>query len=220
MRTTTERKRCSEHHQNSSRVAAACESPARKCGVKWNKYASPVGTIRVLAHTLHVAPSANKIRAALSRCPAGRLMAHGVLGGAVTVKLTVGPLGVVLMLLEATPLESTPTIVNVYVLAGVIPFGVVVDAVLVAHPGMRMKAPPSTITASMPHAPLRRFPLAAAPMPTSPISGKKSQKPMTLRECAPVVVGPNVLMVKVALAGVPFTGRFGFFCGYVNEDSG
>ena len=39
-------------------------------------------------------------------------MAYGVLGGAVTVKLTVGPLVVVLMLLEATPLESTPVIVN------------------------------------------------------------------------------------------------------------
>ena len=130
-----------------------------------------------------------------------------------TVKLTVGPLVVVLMLLEATPLESTPTIVNEYVLAGVIPFGVVVDVVLVAHPGIRLKAPPSTITASMPQAPLRRFPLLAAPMPTSPISGKEIQKPMTLRECAPVVIGPNVLIVSVALAGVPFTGRFGRFCG-------
>jgi hypothetical protein len=140
-------------------------------------------------------------------------MAHGVLGGAVTVKLTVGPLVVVLMLLEATPLESTPTIVNVYVLAGVIPFGVVVDGLLFAHPGVRMKAPQSTTTVSMPQAPLKRFPLAAAPKPTSPISGKKSQKPMTLRECAPVVIGPNVLMVNVALAGVPVTGRFGPFCG-------
>ncbi|PYX76504.1 MAG: hypothetical protein DMG78_01460, partial [Acidobacteria bacterium] len=78
-------------------------------------------------------------------------MAHGVLGGTVTVKLTVGPVVVVLALLEATPLESTPTIVNVYVLAGVIPFGVVVDVVLLAHPGVRMKTPQSTTTASMPH---------------------------------------------------------------------
>jgi hypothetical protein len=31
----------------------------------------------------------------------------------VTVKLTVGPLVVVLVLLDPTPLESTPTIVNV-----------------------------------------------------------------------------------------------------------
>src|SRR5579864_4961032 len=140
-------------------------------------------------------------------------MAHGVFGGAVTVKLTVGPLVVVLILLEATPLESTPTIVNEYVLAGVIPFGVVVDVVLVAHPGIRMMAPPSTITASMPQAPLRRLPLAAAPKPTSPISGKEIQKPMTLRECAPAGTGPNVPMVSVALSGVPNTCRFGAFCG-------
>lgn len=120
-----------------------------------------------------------------------------------TVRLTVGPLVLVVVLLETTPLESTPTIVNEYVLAGVTPFGVVVDVVLVAHPGIRMKAPPSTITANMPQGPLRRFPLAAAPMATSPISGKENQKPMTLRECAPVGIGPNVLMVSVALAGVP-----------------
>jgi hypothetical protein len=124
MRTTPERKRCSKHHQNSSRAAAGYESTARKCRVKWNNYASPVRTTRVLTHILQVAPLGYKILAPLA--PA-RLMAHGVLGGAVTVKLTVGPLVVVLMLLEATPLESTPTIVNVYVLAGVIPFGVVVD---------------------------------------------------------------------------------------------
>jgi len=140
-------------------------------------------------------------------------MAYGVLGGAVTVKLTVGPVVVVLALLEATPLESTPTIVNVYVLAGVIPFGVVVDVVLLAHPGVRMKTPQSTTTASMPHPPLKRFPLAAAPRPTSPISGNENQKPMTLRECAPVGTGPNVLMVSVALAGVPVTGRLRAFFG-------
>jgi hypothetical protein len=38
-----ERKRLSNHHQNSSRVAAVYESPARKCRVKWNKCESPVG---------------------------------------------------------------------------------------------------------------------------------------------------------------------------------
>jgi hypothetical protein len=140
-------------------------------------------------------------------------MAHGVFGGAVTVKLTVGPVVVMLLLLETTPLESTPTIVNVYVLAGVIPFGVVVDVVLFAHPGIRMKAPPSTKSASMPHAPLGRFPLTAAPKPTSPISGKVNQKPITLREWAPVGIGPNVLIVSVALTGVPFTCRLVAFCG-------
>jgi hypothetical protein len=35
-----------------SRVAAACESPARKCRVKWNQCASPVGMTPVLTHTL------------------------------------------------------------------------------------------------------------------------------------------------------------------------
>jgi len=40
-------------------------------------------------------------------------MDYGVLGGAVTVRLTVGPLLVELVLLETTPLESTPMIVNV-----------------------------------------------------------------------------------------------------------
>ena len=130
-----------------------------------------------------------------------------------TVKLTVGPVVVVLALLETTPLESTPTIVNVYVLAGVTPFGVVVDVVLFAHPGIRVKAPQSTKSASMPHALLPRFPLTAVPKPTSPISGKENQKPMTLREWAPVGIGPNVLMVSVALSGVPSTRRFGAFCG-------
>ena len=136
-------------------------------------------------------------------------MAHGVLGGAVTVKLTVGPAVVVLLLLETTPLESTPTIVNVYVLAGVIPFGVVVDVVLVAHPGIRMKAPQITKRASTPHARLERFPLAAAPKPTSPSSGNENQRPKALRELwAPVVIGPNVPMVSVALeAVVPLTCR-------------
>lgn len=124
-----------------------------------------------------------------------------------TVKLTVGPLVLVVVLLETTPLESTPAIVNEYVLAGVTPFGVVVDVLLFAHPGIRMKAPLSTITASIPQAPLSRFPLAAAPKPTSPISGKENQKPMMLREWAPVGTGPNVLMVNVALSGVPLNCR-------------
>jgi hypothetical protein len=52
VRTTIERKRWSKHHQNSSRVAAGYESPARKCRVKWNRCASPVGTTRVLTQTL------------------------------------------------------------------------------------------------------------------------------------------------------------------------
>ena len=42
VRTTIERKRWNKHHQNSSRVAAECESPARKCRVKCNKSESPI----------------------------------------------------------------------------------------------------------------------------------------------------------------------------------
>jgi hypothetical protein len=42
-----------EHDERGfSRVAAARESPARKCRVKWNQCASPVGTTPVLTHTL------------------------------------------------------------------------------------------------------------------------------------------------------------------------
>jgi hypothetical protein len=42
-----------EHDERGfSRVAAACESPARKCRVKWNQCASPVETTPVLMHTL------------------------------------------------------------------------------------------------------------------------------------------------------------------------
>ena len=136
-------------------------------------------------------------------------MAYGVFGGAVTVRLTVGPVVVVLVLLETTPLESTPAITNVYVLAGVTPFGVVEEVVLFPHPGIRMKVPQSTNSASTPHALLERFPLAAAPRPTTPSSGNENQSPKTLRDlCAPVVTGPNVLMVSVELMDVvPFTCR-------------
>ena len=42
-----------EHDERGfSRVAAAYESPTRKCRVKWNKCASPVGTTPVLTNTL------------------------------------------------------------------------------------------------------------------------------------------------------------------------
>jgi hypothetical protein len=109
-------------------------------------------------------------------------MAYGVLTGEVTVRLTEGPLLEELVLLEATPSESTPTIVNVYVLAGVTPFGVVVDVLLFPHPGTRMKAPQSTNNASTPQAFLEPLPLAAAPMPTSPSSGTVSHTPKRLRE--------------------------------------
>jgi len=61
-----ERKRWTKHHQSFSRAAAGHESPARKCRVKWNKYASPVGTSRVLTHTLSVAPQKTRNEAGFS----------------------------------------------------------------------------------------------------------------------------------------------------------
>ena len=79
---------------------------------------------------------------------------YGVLGGAVTVKLTLGPLLVVVVevvLLETTPLESTPTMVNVYVFAGVTPLGVVVVVLAFPHPGVKTKTPHSISNASLPH---------------------------------------------------------------------
>jgi hypothetical protein len=96
------------------------------------------------------------------------------------------------------------------VLAGVTPFGVVVDVpLLFAHPGIRMKAPPSTKRLSTPQALLERFPPAAAPKAMIPSNGNEIQRPKRPRELwAPVVTGPNVLMVRVALvAVVPFTFR-------------
>jgi hypothetical protein len=42
-----------EHDERGfSRVAAAWDRPARKCRVKWNQSASPVGTTPVLTHTV------------------------------------------------------------------------------------------------------------------------------------------------------------------------
>jgi hypothetical protein len=54
VRTIIERKRWSKHHQNSSRVAAGYESPARKCRVKWNKCESRGDDTR--SHALSLAP--------------------------------------------------------------------------------------------------------------------------------------------------------------------
>ncbi len=51
-----ERKRWSKHYHTSSRAAAGYESPARKCRVSWNKYASPVGTTRVVTAHSQAAP--------------------------------------------------------------------------------------------------------------------------------------------------------------------
>jgi hypothetical protein len=99
------------------------------------------------------------------------------LGGVVTVKLTLGPVLVVVevVLLETTPLESTPAMVNVYVLAGVTPLGVVVEFGLVfPQPGVRTNVPHNTNNAITVHAPRTRFPL---PKATKPSRGKESQSP-------------------------------------------
>jgi len=146
---------------------------------------------------------------------------YGVLVGAVTVRLTVGPAVVELVLLETTPAESTPTIVNVYVFAGVTPFGVVVEVVLLPQPGAIRNVPHSTTNASRPHAFRERFPANTLPMPTSPRIGSESHRPKALRELfAPVVIGPNVLIVRVEVCGCPLMGRLVDCEGYENEQTG
>lgn len=82
-------------------------------------------------------------------------------GGAVTVRLTVGTELVVLELLEITPLPSTPMMVNVYVFAGVTPFGVLVEVLLLPHAGNRRSVPLRTKRASSPKAFVDRLPPAA-----------------------------------------------------------
>jgi len=130
--------------------------------------------------------------------------------GAVTVKETVGPAVVEVVLLDTTPLESTPIIVNEYVLAGVIPFGVVVEGVLLPHPGIRIKAALNKSSVQRAHALLARLP-RTLPAATNPNRGNDSHKPYNIGECvtAPVVTGPKVLIVSCALAGVPVTGKLG-----------
>jgi len=130
-------------------------------------------------------------------------------GGAVTVSETVGPaLVLVPVLLETTPFASTPMIVKEYVFAGVIPFGVVVEVVLVPHPGTRTRTPVRTRIVRNPQVFLGPglLPLAIA---MNPSNGNASHNPYNTRECgtAPVVTGPNVLIVSVELMGVPFTCR-------------
>ena len=99
------------------------------------------------------------------------------LGGAVTARLTVGPVFVELTLLETTPFESTPTMVNVYEFAGVIPFGVEVRFVVLPHAGISRTDALTTKIASKPEAFRARFPPVAAPTPTSPSSGIGSHRP-------------------------------------------
>jgi hypothetical protein len=79
------------------------------------------------------------------------------------------------VLLETTPLSSTPEMVKVYVPFGVTPFGVaVVVAVLLPHAGIRINVPLNTKRANSHQAFRARFPPAAAPSPTSASMGKGS----------------------------------------------
>src|SRR6266568_4601040 len=95
--------------------------------------------------------------------------------GVLTVRLMVGLVVVVEpVLLEITPLASTPVTVKVYVLLGVTPFGVVVEVVVLPQAGVNASAPLITKSASRPHAFLARFPPAAAPNPASASMGRGS----------------------------------------------
>ena len=89
-----------------------------------------------------------------------------------TVRLTVGAEVLVPVLLEITPFESIPTIVNVYVFAGVTPFGVVVLVPVVPpQEGSSRNAALATNTASTPNAFRGRLPPNAVPIPAKPSSG-------------------------------------------------
>ncbi len=108
-------------------------------------------------------------------------MDHGF-GGAVTVRDTVGPALVVeLVLLDTTPFESTPMIVNEYVLAGVTPLGVVVVGVLVAHPGTSISAALRIRSAVSSQAFLVLL-LVEGPNPIRPSKGSEHHKPYKARE--------------------------------------
>jgi hypothetical protein len=104
-------------------------------------------------------------------------------GGAVTVSETLGPaLVLVPVLLETTPFASTPIIVNEYVFAGVIPFGVVVEVVLVPHPGTRTRVPVSTRIVRNPQVFLARG-LLPLPIAMIPSRGNANHRAYKAREC-------------------------------------
>ncbi len=116
---------------------------------------------------------------------------------------------VVPVLLEMTPLASTPVMVKVYALLGVIPLGVVVVLLLLPQAGVRKSAPLMTNRATNPQA-LRDFlPPTAAPIPAKANMGMVSHRAGNSRGCAraPVVTGPKVLIVTVEVTGTPLTGR-------------
>jgi hypothetical protein len=65
--------------------------------------------------------------------------------------VTVGPPVVVVpVLLEITPLLSTPATVKVYVPLGVTPLGVVIEELVLPHAGISKSAPQITKRASIP----------------------------------------------------------------------
>src|ERR1051326_1824545 len=95
-----------------------------------------------------------------------QFMTH--LGGAVTVSDTVGPALVVEpVLLEATPLASTPTSGKVWVVAGAIPSGGRVVGVVLPHAGSKSTEPLRINRARSPQALLAFLPLRAAPRLTT-----------------------------------------------------
>ncbi len=139
--------------------------------------------------------------------------------GAVTERLTLGLVPFEVVLLEMFPSISTPTMVNVYVLAGVTPLGVVVDVLLLPHAGISTSAPLTMKSASNPQAFLVRFPPTAAPRPARANMGSGIHKALKVRgvAAAPVVTGPAVLMVIVDVAGAPSTGTG---CGLKEQTGG
>ncbi len=99
------------------------------------------------------------------------------------------------------------------------PLGVLVEVLLVPHAGTRMTAPQSIVRPSMSQAFLVRVPVAA-PSTVNPKIGRASQNPTWLLDRAPVITGPNVLIVSVEVAAGPFSGKLFRPVGYEKEHTG
>ena len=124
-------------------------------------------------------------------------------GGAVTPNDTVAAPLVAVELLETTPFESTPIIVKLYVFAGVVPLGAVVDevhafVVVLPQPGSIRIAPLRTNRATNPQIFRFLFSPVVAPRPTNPKIGIDSQNAKNDRlYTAAHDIGPKVLIVSV-----------------------